>query len=106
MNITDREKSRESRVGQAVVKKIISPAEPVNEVIVDDPEEIKEVVEQAVEQKKKGRPFTNREVKKKFSVTLLPSLYNAASSKAYADGHSISEVIGNFLSEYVKSNQK
>lgn len=54
--------------------------------------------------KKKGRPKMNRETKKRITFTLLQSKYEQASKIAYIDGKSVSEVIGEFLEEYIKKN--
>lgn len=53
--------------------------------------------------KKKGRPKTGRELKRRISFTILPSLYDKASEKAYREGKSVSEVVSEFLSEYVEN---
>ena len=54
--------------------------------------------------KKKGRPKANRETKKRITFTLLQSKYEQASKIAYIDGKSVSEVVGEFLSEYIRKN--
>lgn len=52
--------------------------------------------------KKKGRPLVNRETKKRYTFTLLPSIYDMASELASQRGKSLSEVVGDFLAEYIK----
>ncbi len=54
--------------------------------------------------KKKGRPKANRETKKRITFTLLQSKYEQANKIAYIEGKSVSEVIGEFLSKYIKKN--
>ena len=54
------------------------------------------------EQKKKaGRPKTNRETKRRITLTLMPSNYEKAQTKAYNEGLSVSELIDDFLARYV-----
>lgn len=53
--------------------------------------------------KKRGRKkIENREKKKGYSLTLLPSTYEKAQEKAALEGRSVSEVISNLLENYVK----
>lgn len=53
--------------------------------------------------KKRGRKkLENREKKKGYSLTLLPSTYEKAQEKAALEGRSVSEVISNLLENYVK----
>lgn len=61
--------------------------------------------ETVTEIKRKGRPKLNRETKKRYSFTILPSLHKQASEIAYSEGTSLSEVIENFLTEYVKKHE-
>lgn len=56
--------------------------------------------------KKRGRPKLNRETKKRISFTILPSLYEKASKLAYKEGKSVSELIADFLTEYVNKHSK
>jgi len=55
--------------------------------------------------KKRGRPKVNRETKKRISFTILPSLYDQASEIAYNEGKSVSELIAEFLQEYVETHK-
>lgn len=57
------------------------------------------------EVKKRGRPKTNRETKKRITFTLLQSNYDEASKVAYIEGKSVSEVIGDYLLEYTSQNR-
>jgi len=59
-------------------------------------------ITQATPTKKKGRPVVSRETKKRYTLTFLPSVYEKASAKACEQGKSLSEVLGEFLSEYIK----
>ena len=43
--------------------------------------------------KKPGRPKVNRETKKRYTFTLLPSVYEQAVAIAYENGKSISELV-------------
>ncbi|MEG0153510.1 MAG: hypothetical protein RR744_10135 [Cellulosilyticaceae bacterium] len=56
------------------------------------------------EKKKAGRPKVNRELKKRYSFTILPSLYEQSSEIASNEGKSLSELITDFLTEYVEKN--
>lgn len=71
------------------------------------PEPIKAVKEEkktVTEPKKRGRPKVNRETKKRISFTILPSLYDKASEIAYNEGKSVSELVSDFLTEYVQKH--
>lgn len=50
---------------------------------------------------RRGRPKTNRETKKRYSFTILPSIYEKAYKKAYDNRISLSELIADFLEKYV-----
>lgn len=50
----------------------------------------------------KGRPRINRETKKRYTFTILPSVYDGAAAKANSEGYSLSEVVSFLLSEYVR----
>lgn len=54
--------------------------------------------------KKKGRPIINRELKKRYSFTILPSLYEQTSKIASNEGKSLSELITDFMTEYIKKH--
>lgn len=47
-----------------------------------------------------GRPKINRETKKRYTFTILPSLYERAAQKAEEDGFSLSEKVSSLLEEY------
>jgi len=100
MGIADREKNRESKARQEAIKMLMTTASsaPTTEVMKESKAEssAQEVT------KRKGRPAVNRETKKRYTLTLLPSVYDAASKKAYEQGKTLSEVVGDFLSEFVK----
>ena len=53
------------------------------------------------DKKRKGRPKTNGETKKKVTFTLLPSTYEKAVAKAYAEGTTMSALISDFLENYI-----
>lgn len=53
------------------------------------------------EKKKAGRPkLQNRELRKRYSFTILPSLYEKAQEKAGSEGKTLSELITDFLADY------
>lgn len=58
------------------------------------------------EAKKRGRPKVNRELRKRTSITILPSLLEKASAIAAENGKSISQIIEDHLVDYVKNNSK
>ena len=68
------------------------------------PQEQAQEKKQTTETKKLGRPKVNRETKKRISFTILPSLYEQASEIACNEGKSVSELIAEFLTEYVKKH--
>ena len=67
------------------------------------PELKKETAEKA-KKKNKGRPKTSREKKKQMTFTILPSNYDQASKVAYVYGKSVSELIDDFLADFVRKN--
>lgn len=57
----------------------------------------------STEKKKAGRPkLQNRELRKRYSFTILPSLYEKAQEKAGNEGKTLSELITDFLTDYTK----
>ena len=56
----------------------------------------------APKNKTAGRPKINRETKKRYTFTILPSLYERAARKAEEDGLSLSEKISSLLEGYTK----
>ena len=55
------------------------------------------------EPKKRGRKkLENREKKKRYSFTILPSVYEKAQAKAEAEGKTLSELVSDFLVKYGK----
>lgn len=60
---------------------------------------------QTKEPKKRGRPKVNRELKKRYSFTIIPSLYEQSSEIASNEGKSLSELITDFLTEYVEKRR-
>lgn len=67
-----------------------------------------ESLKQKAEPKKKaGRPkLKNREKKARYTFTITPSLYEKAQTVAYENGKSLSELIADFLTEYVSLYEK
>ena len=97
---------RENNRAMQAASKLFSTTSPTEDVVKEEIKvEVKEEVKVA-EPKRKGRPVVNRETKKRYTLTFLPSIYNEASNIASEEGKSLSEVVGDFLSDYIKSNQK
>lgn len=48
----------------------------------------------------RGRPKEDRELKKRISLSVLPSLYDDIQKIAYVQRRSISEIVGELLEEY------
>lgn len=68
-------------------------------------EEIQTDIKNAVEDtiKRRGRKkLENREKKKRYSLTILPSIYEKAQEKAEKEGKTISELVSKFLLKYSK----
>lgn len=53
-----------------------------------------------------ARPKSNREIKKTYTVAILPSLYTAVQDKAYAEGTNVSELIEQFFKDYLLDKNK
>jgi len=53
----------------------------------------------------RGRPKVEREVKKRISLAVLPSLYEDIKKIAYVERRSISEVISKCMGKYVADNE-
>ena len=84
-----------------------TPGELKTPIEVKIPKETKTPKEKKIpkELKKRGRPKTNREIKKRITFTLLQSNYDKASKVAYIEGKSVSQVVGDFLLDYINQNQ-
>jgi len=55
------------------------------------------------EGKKRGRPkLQNRELRKRYSFTILPSLYEKAQEKASKEGKTLSELVTDFFIDYTE----
>lgn len=48
----------------------------------------------------RGRPKENRELKKRISLSVLPSLYDDIRKIAYVQRHSVSELLSSMMEEY------
>lgn len=55
---------------------------------------------------RRGRPKENRELKKRISLSVLPSLYEDIQKIAYVQRKSTSEVIQEMMEEYRRRNIK
>lgn len=86
-DVANKLEQREAQRKQSVVNALVGKAESKGEA------------------RKKGRPKANRETKKRITFTIFQSQYEQASKIAYIDGKSVSEVIGDFLSDYIKKNR-
>ena len=53
---------------------------------------------------KKGRPKVDREIKKRISVAIYPSVYEDFQKIAYVDRRSVSDIICQLMNEFVESN--
>ncbi len=49
---------------------------------------------------KKGRPKENRELKKRVSLSVLPSLYEDIQKIAYVQRRSVSDVVGDLMEQF------
>ena len=56
--------------------------------------------------KSKGRPKSGREVKKRITFTIRPSVNNRASEVAYQMNKSLSEVVEELLIKYIDKHSK
>ena len=83
---------------KTITPKIISPVKTKQTKVSKGTEKIKET-------RKRGRPKSNRETKQRITFTLLKSNYDEASKVAYIEGKSVSQVVGDFLYDYVNQNQ-
>ena len=53
----------------------------------------------------RGRPKEGREIKKRISLAVLPSLYEDIKKVAYVERRSISEVVSACIEKYVADNE-
>ncbi len=53
----------------------------------------------------RGRPKEDREIKKRVSLSVLPSLYEDIQKIAYVQRRSISDLIGELLEQYRKDHE-
>lgn len=65
---------------------------------------ISQPVEATQKQNHKGRPKSGREIKKRISVVVFPSVYDQIKKIAYIERKSVSDLIGELLSGYVSKN--
>lgn len=104
--VFDKEKAFMSIIGAGQEEPQEQEKEPQEQEAVK--EKIKEgqaQPEQATiqEPKKRGRKkLENREKKKRYSFTILPSVYEKAQAKAEAEGKTLSELVSDFLVKYGK----
>lgn len=106
MGIKDRESARakQALAGMFSTNKADNePAEKNEEPAVDTPKAVtKPRAPASTEPKRRGRPAVQRETKKRFTLTLLPSVYDEASHKAYEQGKTLSEVVNELLTKYIE----
>ena len=60
---------------------------------------------EAVSSGRRGRPKENRELKKRISLSVLPSVYEGIQKIAYVDRKSVCELIEEMMEDYQKRNQ-
>lgn len=53
----------------------------------------------------RGRPKEDREIKKRVSLSVMPSLYEDIQKIAYVQRRSISELVGDILEKYRREHQ-
>lgn len=69
----------------------------------DQPNAEKKEKQTTTESKKRGRPkLQNRELRKRYSFTILPSLYEKAQEKASKEGKTLSELVTDFFIDYTE----
>ena len=51
-----------------------------------------------------GRPKANREIKKRITLSVLPSLYEEVQKVAFVERKSVSEVVAEMMAYYVTRN--
>lgn len=54
----------------------------------------------------KGRPKENREIKKRVSMSLLPSVYEDIQKIAYVQRRSISDLVGDLMEQFRAEHEK
>lgn len=105
MGIKDREANRARQALSGMFSTSQPQTEPVEkneETAVDTPKTVtKPRAPASTEPKRRGRPAVQRETKKRFTLTLLPSVYDEASRKAYEEGKTLSEVVNDYLAKYI-----
>jgi len=52
-----------------------------------------------------GRPKAEREIKKRVTLAILPSLYDEAQKIAFVQRKSISEIVAECLTQYISANE-
>ena len=82
MSFSDREQKRTT--GRGVVSAIVGSTEH--------------------EERAVGRPKTEREIKKRISLAVLPSLYEQVQKIAYVERSNVSEITANLFEQYVREN--
>lgn len=98
MNFTDIENKRKTRNPVIAIAGIDEKINNKKQEILEDKEQKQE------EQIKRGRPKENREIKKRVSLAIYPSIYEDIGKIAYVDRESISEVISKCIENYIKKN--
>jgi hypothetical protein len=51
-----------------------------------------------------GAALSEKETKKRYNLSLLPSVYEDLQKIAYVERRSVSEIVGELMDEYVKKN--
>lgn len=60
---------------------------------------------EAVSSGRRGRPKENRELKKRISLSVLPSIYEGIQKIAYVQRRSISDVLENTMKDYINEHR-
>lgn len=60
---------------------------------------------EAVSSRRRGRPKENRELKKRISLSVRPSIYEGIQKIAYVDRKSVSELVEEMMEDYQKRHR-
>lgn len=100
MDFKEKEKQRKKEKG--VVGKLVGA--DVSEMTQRKIDTNIQLDNSALTKKKPGRPKVNREKKDRYTLTLMPSNHDKAAEIAYQEGKSVSELVDEYLAQYVRKN--
>lgn len=95
-----------------MTKKDFKKNNPVNRFITQSDEEYEKYQPSNLSKKneivevKKGRPKSDKETKKRISLFMLPSLYEAVGKIAYINKMSIGKQISDCLEKFIEENEE